>query len=247
MKKRFLLFLPVLLLGISCNRGGKSDKETKTDLQAVGVETPQANGLSTSPMNVLGPGKDDGENSVATLFMRGTTLFKSDRFEEGISYFNRVLESDPGNNLAYYNIGYGYYSLKEYEKAISSFSKALELNPSDSASQMYIGLIHYYKAEYPESIEAYNRAISIYPKYATAFYNRGLAYGQMKVYDKAIADFDRATELKKDYPDAYYNRGLARFLSGDREGACDDWEQAKSLGSFSASEAIGYYCMGRDN
>ena len=41
---------------------------------------------------------------------------------------------------------------------------------------------------------------------------------------------------------AYFNRGNSKFNKGDKEGACNDWTNAKELGADYAQERIDNNC-----
>lgn len=181
-------------------------------------------------------------DKATDLFNKGVNLFKEEKYEESLTYFDRVLQIRPKDYKALYNKGLGYLKLKDYDQAIVQFDKAIAINPKDSASFLNKGMAMYFQGKYQEAVKEYSEAIRIRPSYGFAFYNRGIAKGQLKDYAGAIADFDKALEYKRNYPEALYNRGLANFLKGDAVKACEDWKKAKEVGSVSADQALKLYC-----
>jgi tetratricopeptide (TPR) repeat protein len=130
-----------------------------------------------------------------------------------------------------------------YNEARLDFNTSLRLNPEDSSSNLYLGMMKYFKNDFQGSIEEYDKVIEKAPYYSNAYYNRGLALGRLNNLEAAIKDFDRALEIDPNNEDYYFNKGLALFLSGDTLRACQNWNDAKSLGSAQAVEAIQYYCQ----
>jgi tetratricopeptide (TPR) repeat protein len=49
-------------------------------------------------------------------------------------------------------------------------------------------------------------------------------------FEKAIELYDQVISSLPDYGVAYLNRGLTRELTGDLQGACNDWKFASELG-----------------
>jgi tetratricopeptide (TPR) repeat protein len=241
MLKNIVLIIALSFAFFACQNTTKTEGDHSTDTTSVKQENEEKGFTTADPVDpqTTGGGK---KRDIRTLFDRGVENVKANRYEEGLDYFNRVIELDPDNALAYYNRGYCYYSMKQYEQAVPAFDKAIELNPRDSISYLYKGLIKYYQQDFPGSIELYNKALEIYPRYPMALYNRGISKGQLKDYAGAIEDFTEAIKYNPDFADAMYNRGLAWYFSNRPDKACDDWQRAKELGSFQASEAVRIYC-----
>jgi tetratricopeptide (TPR) repeat protein len=64
---------------------------------------------------------------------RGISYDKLGHFDAAIQDFNRVLQLEPNNSVAYFNRGSTYDSLGMHDAAIADFSKALELDPGTSS------------------------------------------------------------------------------------------------------------------
>jgi len=62
---------------------------------------------------------------------KGTELLNSGKYEEAISYFDKVLEIEPANIDAMNNKGASLISLERYEESLSTFDKILEIYPDD--------------------------------------------------------------------------------------------------------------------
>ncbi|MER3373323.1 MAG: tetratricopeptide repeat protein, partial [Allomuricauda sp.] len=56
---------------------------------------------------------------------------------------------------------------------------------------------------------------------------------------EALLDFDEAIKLDPENGSAYFNRGITRKSQGDLKGACEDFNQALSLGYMEAIAKTG--------
>lgn len=179
---------------------------------------------------------------VSFLFSKGTTAYNNDDYEAGIGYFNQIVEKDPENRKAFYNLGVGYFELNKFQDALRSFNKAISLNPRDSLAIQYRGRVYYMLGDFQKCFKDYDLVVKMKPGDYVSWYNRGTAKGQLKDYLGAIQDFDKAIELNPEYGEAYYNRGLANFYQGRRHEACYDWRKAYNLGHYQSEKALRSYC-----
>jgi len=69
--------------------------------------------------------------SVAELEKKGIELLSQKRYEEAISYFDKILEIEPTNINALNNKGASLLGLERYENALDYFDKVLEIKPDD--------------------------------------------------------------------------------------------------------------------
>lgn len=182
------------------------------------------------------------DRETAFLFNKGTTAYSNEDYETGIGYFKQVLEKNPENRKAVYNLGVGYFELNKFSDALASFNKAIAMNPRDSLSIQYRGRVYYMLGDFEKCLKDYDLVVKMKPDDYISWYNRGTAKGQLHDYLGAIKDFDKAIEINPDYAEAYYNRGLANYYQGRRHEACYDWRKAHSLGHYQSEKALRSYC-----
>lgn len=107
---------------------------------------------------------------IKTLFEFGCYLsddFNS-RFEESINYFKRIIEIDPNNYRAYYNLGISYYSIDLSEEALKAYKTALEIKPDYVYCYYNIGLIYEVKNDLKRALEYHQNALKIEPHFRYA-------------------------------------------------------------------------------
>lgn len=95
----------------------------------------------------------------------GWVYLKQGKHSEAEKMFLGVLESDPGNWLANFKLGFVYYEKKDYEKAVEYYLKALSGVPSLSKSQVYynLGLAYYKEGDIPKAKDAWMGAVKVDP------------------------------------------------------------------------------------
>ena len=107
---------------------------------------------------------------LKTLFEYGCFLsddFNS-RFEESINYFKRIIEIDPNNYRAYYNLGISYSSLNDDDEALKAYETAIEIKPDYVYCYYNIGLIYEVKNELKRALEYHQNALKIDPQFRYA-------------------------------------------------------------------------------
>ena len=80
------------------------------------------------------------------------------------------------------------------------------------------------------AIEYFTKVIEIQSDKYEAYYYRANAKFNLRMAKEALIDYNKTIELKPDYADAYYNRAFCKQFLNDKDGACNDWSKADSLG-----------------
>jgi len=63
--------------------------------------------------------------------------------QQSINDFNKAIELNPKDEVAYYNRGNTYRTLGNYQQAINDYNKAIELNPKDADAYCNRGVAYY--------------------------------------------------------------------------------------------------------
>lgn len=152
--------------------------------------------------------------------------------------YQQATTFDPDFALAYNNMGSIKILLGDYAGAIDDFSKALELDPNLAIALNNRGYARYYTDDKDGALNDFNLAILNGGQMASAKLNKASLLAEQGEVISALGILDE-TILK--YPDMallYLNRGLVRELTGDLNGACEDWHKAVDLGADEAREFI---------
>lgn len=183
-------------------------------------------------------------------FQKGYDAVEAKEYENAIIYYNKAIELNPDDAIAYNNRGCAKVDLKDYTGAIEDYNKAIQLNPDKDKAYRNRGDAKYNIQDYTGAIEDYNKAIQLNPDYtiklnpwvARAYNKKGEIWLVLENYKIAIANFNQAIQLNPNYAEAYYNRGFAKRELKDKYGACADYSKAGELGYSDAYNKIKKYC-----
>ena len=91
-------------------------------------------------------------------------------YEKSIAYFKRIIELDPKNYRAHYNLGIAYFNLNLFEEALDSYNTSISLKPDYKHGYYNIGLLHEATENLEDAIRAYEKALEIDPKFVYAIH-----------------------------------------------------------------------------
>ncbi|RLD37384.1 MAG: hypothetical protein DRI89_15245 [Bacteroidetes bacterium] len=256
MKQIFFIVLVLLVVSACGNirqkkaEKNETSKETHDFEDTKGEELPIVDTTSGNPSGLQSSKKEteaDRERKLnlrraRTAFGNGIQYYNKGEMDQAKEAFKLVLEYDPQNGKACYNLGKIYYGFNEKDIALAYYEDAVRCDDKDSASMVGAGLIFFEKGDYNSALEYYNMAIKLAPNYALAFYNRGTLLGYQKNYGGALTDMSKAIEIDPGNSKYYMNRGLANYYLKRNQQACDDWEKAALMGNAEAQKALGIYC-----
>ncbi|RLG44327.1 MAG: hypothetical protein DRN81_04785 [Thermoproteota archaeon] len=161
------------------------------------------------------------------LVNRGFSFCNLGQYEKAINDFNKAIEIDPSDAVAYTNRGTAYDNLGQYDKAIDDYNKAIEINSRYAEAYNNRGNVYHKLGQYNKAIQDYNKAIEINPNYAKAYNNRGTAYADLNQYQQAMENYNKAIKLNPNYAEAYYNRGITyHYDLGQYDKALKDYNKA---------------------
>ena len=135
---------------------------------------------------------------------KGFSLASKEENNKAIAKYEKVLELDPSNSNAYYNLALLYAKSDQTLKAINFVDKALTLvdddNDNADASDLYLLKANCLSDmdEYKKALPFYEKSLSIDPGNLNAHYNLGYTYFQLGQWQDAIAHFDQYIKIGND-------------------------------------------------
>jgi TolA-binding protein len=147
-----------------------------------------------------------------SIFWIGESYYRLNRLDSANLYFNRFLQS-PGAisseqyPLAFYNIGYTHFNLKQYDKALTAFRTFQDKYPEKNDALAYDAYIRtgdcfYALSRYAEAAAQYDKAVKPGVAYADyALFQRGNSKGVQGNFRGKIDDLEL---LMKNYPNSPY-------------------------------------------
>jgi tetratricopeptide (TPR) repeat protein len=85
-------------------------------------------------------------------------------FEKAVAAYEKIIDADPDNHQAYFNLGLARNKLNEDEAAARALRQAVKLNPEDTEYQTELGAILIKLAQYREAIGPLKKALELDPE-----------------------------------------------------------------------------------
>nr|WP_232512593.1 tetratricopeptide repeat protein [Novosphingobium sp. PP1Y] len=111
--------------------------------------------------------------------------------------------------------------------SIDDLEKAAKDTPKDSAAWQRLGLAYFEAARFAEAANAYGKATELAPGTAVLWSALGearvMASDRDPMPPRAVSAFEKAIAIDPKDPRSRYFMAVKRDLSGDHQGAVDDW------------------------
>lgn len=152
--------------------------------------------------------------------------------------YQTAIDYQPQFPLAYNNMGSVKILLGDYEGAIHDYTVALDQDPELVIALNNRGYARYYLGRTDGALQDFDAAITMNKQFPLASLNKASLLAKQDQVMPALKLLDGVIEEHPDEALLYLNRGLIRELTGDLDGACEDWNMARTLGADEANEYI---------
>lgn len=89
-------------------------------------------------------------------------------FTKAVEAYKKIIDADPKNHQAYFNMGRAMNKLDDDEDAAKALKQAVKLNPEDAEYQTELGAILVKLAQYAEAVVALKKAVELDPANSVA-------------------------------------------------------------------------------
>ena len=161
--------------------------------------------------------------------------------DQAIESFNKVLELNPEDAMAYFNIGTIFSEKEEFDTAIKNYQKCLSIKPNHAEAYDNMGSVLKVQGKLTTAIEQFTQAINLKPNFAQAHYNLGVVLQETGNSNAAIESHKKALEINPNYFKSYNNMGNALKDEDELDAAIESYEQAIKI---KPEYAEAYYNMG---
>ncbi len=148
-------------------------------------------------------------DKLLNWYGRGLELFNTERYDEAIPCFDKVLEIDQGYILALAYKGESLSRLGMYGEAMLCFDKVLEINPKYVYVLNSKGYVLHLLKKYNEALLCFDKAIEAEPGYIFPWYNKGRLLIDMKRFDEAVSSLSKFIEL---WPESTYSIDAKKLI-----------------------------------
>ena len=132
-----------------------------------------------------------GDNKTQKLFYDGMAAKLKDDTEAAAMAFSQILEIDPKNDVAAYELAQIKMSKNELEDALKYATQASKLKPENKWYHLMRAQIFEVTGEYNQAADAYRKLIELSPNKQEYYYDLSYMLVKDKKYEEAIKLFDK--------------------------------------------------------
>lgn len=117
-------------------------------------------------------------NDPQSEALLGWALMLQEKYDEALTWFQKVLVREPQNSLARINVGYICFKKKNWNEAIEHLSRAIRLDNDRKATlyaHFYLGLVYLERDMFEDAQTFFQKTILLGPNLIEAYYELGRA------------------------------------------------------------------------
>jgi protein O-mannosyl-transferase len=145
--------------------------------------------------------------------------FQVQTWRDNSTLYSHTVQIDPGNSIAYNNLGTHYLAANKLDSASLCFRNAIDASPGYAMAQYNLGLVYQEQGMSDSAVAAYARALTLQPSHFNASLNRGAAQRELQQFEAAEASLRAALSQQPNSPFVQYQLGC---LYSDK----DDYKKA---------------------
>jgi len=142
----------------------------------------------------------------------------------------------------YFQDGIAKHNQQDFKGAIKDYDKAIREDKTNKDAYFNRGTCELALKDFKSAMTDFSKTIELDPKFAKAYYSRASVFVSQDKYTNALPDLDSTIVLDPGIPNALTLRGQIRAQTGNKKGACEDFNQAKQIGDKQAARYISQFC-----
>lgn len=117
-------------------------------------------------------------------------------YEKARDMFQRIIEIDPTNYRAYYNLGIANFNLSKIKEAKECYEEAIKIKPDYKHCLYNIGLVYENEGDFQEALKYYEKALEIDPRFPYASNARNQILSNLEELKRSKTDFNQRENLE---------------------------------------------------
>jgi tetratricopeptide (TPR) repeat protein len=150
-----------------------------------------------------------------TKFDKANEYLKRKELKEAQAVLEELLQEEPNNGDALYNLGMIYTELGQPEKAVETLQGCIDSGQDNANVYVALGYAHSKLGNQNKARELFLSALEIEPDNPYALRNIGALYGKEANYESAIRYFERSLSFNPSDVNTAYGLGMSYFNLGD--------------------------------
>jgi tetratricopeptide (TPR) repeat protein len=162
----------------------------------------------------------------ATTFSKATEAAKNKNYDQAISLFRQIVDSDAADFPAWKELGTVYFIQKNYAEAEKAYTQAISKHPDYALALISLGRLRIAQKNFDGAIEVLTQAVKVQPTSPQANYFLGEAYLQIKKGSLAVGYLNEAIKLDPvGMADAHLRLAALYNAVGMKDKAAAEYEQ----------------------
>jgi tetratricopeptide (TPR) repeat protein len=128
-------------------------------------------------------------------------------YEKAVSEFERAIEIEPTNDVAYRGLGLSEQKRGHTEEAEDAYRRLISKRPNFASAYEWLGTFYIAQNRHNDAIAQFRQALTLSPDNGAIEMDMGLAYTNLGQYDEAIPILQKAATLRPTYS-TFNNLGL---------------------------------------
>jgi tetratricopeptide (TPR) repeat protein len=156
------------------------------------------------PALPVGPVNATDTNAVKNLFFAGLRDKLSDNYDRATTSFNRIIEIDPGNDAAHFELAALYYKQNKLQESEFAVKRAVAINTNNIWYWKLLAELYKRKGNMDELASVFNHMIRLAPKETSYYFDRSNAFflsgrmdEAMRAYEEIEKKFGSSDALKQ--------------------------------------------------
>jgi len=167
---------------------------------------------------------------ATTYYGKIITMYdEAGQYDKAIEAARKIIEFNPKNELAFFNLGIMFLKLQRYDEAVGAFKDALALKPGYASALYNIGYSYSLANKYKEAVEGFQKYAEFMPEDPVGWLNIGVAYMMLKNFEAALEPLRKSIELKPDNAVAHYNLAIVYLNLKDNYSATEVYKTLLGL------------------
>ena len=143
-----------------------------------------------SALGTLQRGSYELQDNLAIAHLLARVYIEDQRWDDAIDELERVLDGEPENYDAYYDLGKVYFDLGDWASAIANFESVVEFKKDNALIYYYLGQAYEANDEIDKAISNYLKALTINDKFHPAYKKLGILFLARRDYEDALEYFN---------------------------------------------------------
>jgi len=146
--------------------------------------------------------------------------------KDALADFNKAIDLDSTNSMAFFNRGLVYYDMKKYNNTMADFNSSIKLEPNNPVTLYNRAILRAQVRDLNNAVKDYDQVAKLSPKNVLVYYNRAAVLVELGMLREALKDYTRAIALYPDFANAYMNRSYIKRRLNDMKSAKADFDIA---------------------